>query len=462
MSNGSVYDFLFEGRPPQSVTTYGQTVENIPKWMSDYTQGLIARANAAAAEPYIPYGGPRIAGFTPEQQAAWGLTEANIGAYQPYLEAGAAGYGGGLSRAANIGRAAAPFVASGAQDFRDPGMVESYMSPYIGNVLDRQEALATRTLEEEFLPRLQRTFGGAGQYGSRGGFGSMEDIGVRGVRDIQEGLEAQRLEALHGAYGQAADIFGQQRQREAELARIVGALEEAGAQQMFAGAEGLGRMGEAAQRMGLTDAASLEAIGAQQQGLSQRALDLAYQDFLEQRQLPFDRLAFMSNLIRGLPMDRMTTRTDVGPADIYQPSPLSQIIGAYGVYRGLQNPQGGQAEGGYIDGKGFQRGGLARVVIDLDSPDYSVEIEPSEEEGDEMEYAEGGYAYPKAYAEGGLAQYANGGFFQTYFPTFSRWGQGVSQWARALRPKIGQALGIQSMMEDAPGGKFLKLDEKQD
>ena len=48
---GSVTDFLFEGKPPKSVTTYGQTIENVPKWMSDYTQGLIARANAAAAEP---------------------------------------------------------------------------------------------------------------------------------------------------------------------------------------------------------------------------------------------------------------------------------------------------------------------------------------------------------------------------------------------------------------------------
>lgn len=350
MSNGnSIYDFLFEGRPPQSVTTYGQTVENIPKWMSDYTQGLIARANAAAAEPYIPYGGPRIAGFTPEQQAAWGLTEANIGAYQPYLEAGASGYMGGLERAANIGRAASPFVMAGAQDFTDPGMVEQYMSPYVQNVLDRQESLATRTLEEEFMPRISGMFGGAGQYGSRGGTGSMEDIAVRGARDIQEGLEAQRLEALHGVYGQAADIFGQQRSREAELARIVGALEEAGAQSMFQGAEGLGRMGEAAQQMGLTDAAALEGIGAQIQGLDQRALDLAYQDFLEQRQLPFDRLAFMSDIIRGIQVPRTTTRTDVGPAQVYQPSPLSQLVGAYGVYRGL-NP-GGQAEGGYIEGE---------------------------------------------------------------------------------------------------------------
>ena len=421
MSN--IYDFLFEGRPPQSVTTYGQTVENIPKWMSDYTQGLIARANAAAAEPYIPYGGPRIAGFTPEQQAAFGMTEANIGAYQPFVEAGARGYAGGLERAANIGRAAAPFVARGARGWTDPGVVEDYMSPYVQNVLDRQEQLATRTLTEEFMPQISGMFGGAGQYGSRGGTGSMEDIAVRGARDIQEGLEAQRLEALHGAYGQAADIFGAQAQRDAELARIVGALEEAGAQQMFAGAEGLGRMGEFAQTAGLRDAAAMEAIGAQMQGLDQRALDLAYEDFVRQRDLPFDRLAFMSNLIRGLPMTTTTTRTDTGPASVYQPSPLSQIAGAYGVYRGL-NPRG-EAEGGWIEGE------------------Y--------EEVDE--YAKGGYVPggpPEDFQLGGLARYVGAipGRFRN--------------WASQIIPRIGQALGVQNMLGDPPGGKFLKLDEKQD
>ncbi len=361
-----ITDFLFEGKPPQSVTTYGQTVENIPKWMSDYTQGLIARANAAAAEPYIPYGGPRIAGFSEDEQTAFGLTEANIGAYQPYLEAGAAGYGGGLQRAANIRRSADPFLEAGSRMWTDEGVAESYMNPYIGGVLDRQEQLATRTLEESFLPSLQRTFGGAGQYGSRGGTGSMEDIGVQGMRDIQEGLEAQRLEALSGAYGQGADIFGADMSRQGELARITGALEEAGAQQMFAGAEGLGRMGEAAQRMGITDAASMAEIGQQQRGMDQASLDLAYQDFIEQRDLPFQRVGFMSDVIRGLPSQGgVTTRTDVGPASIYQPSGLSQLAGAYGVYRGLQS---GGAEGGYL--------------IDGDFEDMT-------------DYAEGGYAYPK-------------------------------------------------------------------
>lgn len=432
-------DFLFEGQPPASVTTYGQTVENIPKWMSDYTQGLIARANAAAAEPYIPYGGPRIAGFTPEQQAAFGMTEAGMGAYMPYLEGAAAGYGGGLSRAANIGRAASPFVQAGSRQWTDEGVADEYMSPYIGNVLDRQEALATRTLEEEFMPRVSGMFGGAGQYGSRGGTGSMQDIATSGARDIQEGLEAQRLEALHGAYGQGADIFAGDQTRQAEMARIVGALEEAGAMSMYRGAEGLGQLGSEAQRMGLTDAAAMEGIGAQRQAQDQRSLDLAYQDFLEQRQLPFDRLGFMSNIVRGLPMDRMVNRTDVGPASVYQPSPLSQIVGAYGVYRGM-NPRD-EAEGGYIEG------------------DYD----------DVTDYGEGGYAYPKGYAEGGLAEYAFGGRvldgirsgIASRFPSFNRW---MGRWGY---PDVGDSVGVSRGKQitdstEATSRKRNWRDEKQD
>jgi hypothetical protein len=312
------------------------------------------------------------------------------------------------------------------------------MSPYIGNVLDRQEALATRTLEDEFMPRVSGMFGGAGQYGSRGGTGSMEDVAIRGTRDIQEGLEAQRLEALHGAYGQGADIFGRDQTRQGEMARIVGALEEAGAQSMYQGAEGLGMLGSEAQRMGLVDAAAMEGIGAQQQGLDQRSLDLAYQDFLEQRNLPFDRLGFMSNIVRGLPMDRMMTRTDVGPANVYQPSPLSQIVGAYGVYRGM-NP--GEAEGGYIEA------------------DYD----------DVTDYAEGGYAYPKGYAEGGLAQYAFGGRvldsirsgIANRFPSLNRW---MGKWGY---PDVGDSVGVVrgqqlSHNNESTGRKKNWRDEKQD
>jgi hypothetical protein len=262
---------------------------------------------------------------------------------------------------------AQPYLDQATGRFIDPGNVEAYMDPYIENVLNRQESLATRTLEEKFLPGLQSAFGGAEQYGSRGGTGSMEQIGVQGMRDIQEGLEEQRLAALSGAYGQAADIYGQDITNARELARVSGALDEAQAGAMYQGAAGVAGLGAESQRMGAFDAATLEAIGAQRRGLEQGSMDLAYQDFLEQRELPWTRLGQMSEIIRGIPpsfVPRATQRTDVGPAQVYQPSPLSQLVGGYGVYRGLT----GDAEGGYIRGalRDYADGGY------VDEPEYGI------------------------------------------------------------------------------------------
>jgi len=337
-------DFLFQGAPPKSVTTYGETVKNIPKWLSDYTQGMIAKANAAAAEPYIPYGGPRIAGFDPTQEAGFAAAEEAAGAYQPYLEGATAGTIGGLEQA--------------SRSFIDPGNVEQYMNPYIENVLQRQESLAGRTLEEKFLPALQQTFGGAGQYGSRGGAGSMETAGIRGIRDIQENLEEQRLATLGGAYGQAADIFGRDVQRAGEFG--------------LRGGMQLGALGEAAQGLGLRGAGALEAVGAQRRQLGQAGLDLAYGDFQEQRDLPFERLGFMSNIIRGMPYSQQVQTTERGPASVYQPSPFSQMVGGAALYKGLTGEGGifGDAEGGYI--RGYAKGGLvaAAEVINLNADDY--------------------------------------------------------------------------------------------
>jgi len=408
----SITDFLFEGQPPKSVTTYGQTVENVPKWMSDYTQGLIARANAAAAEPYIPYEGPRIAGFSPEQEQAYGLTEENLGAYQPYLEAGAEATAGGLQQATRAGNtnvrgAAQPYLDKASGRFVDPGNVEAYMNPYIEHVLNRQTELSGRNLTEKFLPQLQSTFEGAGQYGSRGGAGSMEDVGVRGTRDIMADLQSQQLATLGQAYGQAADIYGSDTSRAAQLAQTAGGLEQAtgqlgilGANARFTGAQQMGQMGEQASKLGMLDAAQLEQIGKSRQGMAQTGLDTAYQDFLEQRNLPMTRAQYMSEIIRGLPpsvIGRAGTTTKTGPADVYQPSGLSQIAGAYGVYRGLSSPTTGArggyvsaAEGGYIDNE------TGEYVEDQTAPgvDYSAHL-----------------AGPNDYNCGGLARYAAGGKF---------------------------------------------------
>jgi len=289
-----VLDFLFEGRPPASTTTYGQTVESIPAWLSDYTQGMIGRANVIAAEPYQAYEGPRIAGFSPDQLTGFEMGRENVGAYEPAF--------GAASGA--LGEATRGF----------PGAVGEYMNPYIENVLNRQQELSQRNLEENFIPALQGAFVGSGTFGGE----RMEELGIRGTRDISEALQGQQLGALGQAYGQAGELYG------ADATRALAAAPQYTA------------LGQAEQAAGLTDAATMEAIGAQERQLGQGSLDLAYQDFLRQEQYPREMVDWMSTVIRGLPpQGRVIQQTDVGPASVYQPSPLSQIASGYSAYRGL-------------------------------------------------------------------------------------------------------------------------------
>ena len=315
-----------------------------------------------------------------------------------------------------------PYMQQAQGSFSDPNVVQQYMDPYIQNVLARQAEESGRQLTERFIPELQGAFTGAGQFGSRGGYGSMQDIGTRGVREIAEGLQGQQLAALSGAYGEAGQRYEAERARYGELAKTRGALEEAGAQAMFAGAQGVGQMGEAAQRMGLTDAAAMAEIGRQTQAQDQASMDLAYSDFLEQRDLPFERVGFMSNIVRGLPYAKTQQTTRFGPADIYQPSPLSQLAGAYGVYRGLTGQPGG-AEGGYVIDGEFE---------------------------EVPEYADGGYVDADGYQFGGLATAARAA------------GRGIAgagrraiDWARSLYPDPGRSVGV-------AGGHNLTLEHKQD
>lgn len=330
-----VNDFLFEGRPPPSVTTYGQTVDSMPKWLSDYTQGLVSRANAIAAEDYQPYGGPRISDFSEDEQAGFQATRDNIGSYQPYINAAGATLSGGLSQAQRG-------IDAGTQNF--PGAVQDYMDPYIGNVLDRNTTLSNRNLEENLIPQLQNTFTRAGHFGSD----RMMDLAGRTFRDTSENLNQQNLGALSQAYGQAGQLFGADRARDLQGAGIAA---ETGIQ----GSRQLGALGQMQSQMGFGDAAALEAVGRTNRGMEQDSLNLAYQDFLQQRNYPRETIDWMSSVIRGLPYDQARQSQQYGPiGDQYQPSGASQLgsllTTGMGIYDTFRN---GQAKGGlqrYMEG----------------------------------------------------------------------------------------------------------------
>jgi len=282
----SVTDFLFNGAPPASVTTYGVAAKDTPAWYSDYTQGLVAKANAIAASPYQSYQGPRVAGTSPTQKTAYDMAKTAASSYQPYMQ--------------------------GAQMYSDAAGSTTGLAaanPYFSQ--------AAKTL-------LQNQFIGGGSFGgSRSG-----EALSRGMRDLQESTMAQQAQALQQGYTQAGQQFGQDQTRLAQMGQSAGTLQAADLNRMLELSKQQATLGGLEQQLGLTGAAAVESIGQQEQALNQRSLDLAYQDFQRQRDDPYNRIAFMNAAVRGLELPSRTTTESTGPANVYQPSVLSQLASA--------------------------------------------------------------------------------------------------------------------------------------
>lgn len=322
-----VLSFLFDGKPPPSVTTYGSNTTNVPQWLSDYTQGVLSKADAVSGQPYQAYGGPRVAGLTPEQLQAYDLTKGGVGAYKPDLNAANAGAQGVLGSvlpgiSGNLAGAGKTFTGD---------TVGEYTNPYIENVTNRATELANRNFNENLLPGIESKFTRAGQYGST----RMADTVLKGARDVSENLQSANDASLANSYTAGANIFGADASRQGQLAQtgITGATNASGM---------LGNLGKMTQELGLGDAASLEAVGAAQQGQNQKNLDTAYGDFQAQRDYPKQQTDWLSNIIRGIPnaaIPTQSTTTQTGPASSVGPSGIQGLGSLAAILKGIQELQ---------------------------------------------------------------------------------------------------------------------------
>jgi hypothetical protein len=177
--------------------------------------------------------------------------------------------------------------------------VGQYMSPYMQNVVDREKLAAAR--DSQLLGQQQQ--GQATQAGAFGGYreGIQRAERERGLRSQLQDIQAKGSQA---AYDNASNQFRQ------------------GVQQQLA-------VGQQQQQ-----------FGTQQQGTIQSMLDKQYQDFLAQRQYPYQQLEFMSNILRGTPMGMTNT--------LYGANPTvgSQLAGLGTAAYGLSKMA---AEGGVMD-----------------------------------------------------------------------------------------------------------------
>lgn len=289
-------------------TQQNVTQTNLPEYLKPYVLNLSKRAEAESYRPYQTYGAERIAGFTPAQEA---LQSETLGLQTPEQFA-AATAGAGATGMLGLGAAQRGFGAAF-------GPTQNYMSDYIQGALDpqiremnRQAALGQR--QDALSAMRSGSFGGARQ----------ALMATERERTANQGIQ----DVLGRGYQSAFEAAQRQQQ-------FLGGLGMQGLQQAGTASQLLGQLGTAEQAANLSRLQAQSQTAAQAQALQQQRLDMAYQDFLRQRDYPKEQLGFYSNIIRGLPQQMGSTQLT------YQQQPgigqqlLGYGLGALGAYKAL-------------------------------------------------------------------------------------------------------------------------------
>jgi hypothetical protein len=381
--------------------------------------------------PYQTYGGQRIAEFSPMQQQAFGNVGNMQTA--PQLGQATNATAGVMAAAANnqynpmqtsyLGANApslnqyqmGPASQVRTQDFNRPGTAQQFMNPYLSASLQPQLAEIGRQYDitgqqEKSQATGQGAFGGNRQAlmqaenarnkntamntaigqgyntafnNAQQQFNAQQNANLQaqqanqqaglstGIQNLQSALQTQGLGSGQNLQAQLANqgAFGNAQQLAANQQQFGANIGQQNLQQILAGAGQLGQLGQTqfGQQQGINTAQ--QQVGAVQQAQAQQNLDQGYQDFLKQQNYPYQQLAFMSDMTRGLPLSQSAATQYTAP-----PSMVSQLgglgmagLGAYGAAGGFKQPY---KEGGIISaykdgGKvGYSVGGDISTMTD--------------------------------------------------------------------------------------------------
>jgi hypothetical protein len=208
-----------------------------------------------------------------------------------------------------------------------------------------------------------------GQQGRMQGLGQAGQFLGQGIQGAQAGLQgvgAQQAAGQLGLQGTAQGMQGAGYGLQGVTAATgAGQLGLQGLGQATSAASTLGQLGQTQFGQEQAISAEQQKVGAIQQAQAQQGLDLAYQDFLKQRNYPYQQLAFQSDMLRGLPLSQSAQSMYTAP-----PSMGSQLgglgmsaLGIYGMSGGFRAKGGmvgkGYAEGGLMAAKAYKEGGYA-------------------------------------------------------------------------------------------------------
>ena len=306
-------------------TSYQEYRTGFAEEIEPYATALLGQAQLATdteLNPYQQYMRDRQAQFTPLQQQSF----ENAGLMQTAPQLGDATAMAGM---AGLGALNTQYTFNPYQTQQFTGNnVQGYMSPYMQNVVERQQADAQRQSDiagqsQQAQAARSGAFGGSGDYLMRSqAAGNL----ARQKGDIQaKGLQDAYTQAM-GQFNQsqAQNLAGQQ--LNAQQQQFGAGLGLQGLQTAMTGAKSLADIGSTqyGQNVGLLNIQNQ--FGAQQQQQMQNALNTEYQDFLNYQNYPYKQMGFMSDMIRGLPLTQQSSSMFAQP-----PSAVSQIAGLGGA-----------------------------------------------------------------------------------------------------------------------------------
>ena len=276
-----------QGAALPNITTTQQQATAAPAWYMDYLNNLAGTSTQAGANAqYI--------GAQPLQQQAFEQTAANVGNYQPNLQAANA-------LTMNAATTAAPSLAG------------QYMNPYLSNVVDEAGRLGLQNIRNTISPQATAGAVGSGQFGSTRG----ANVLGQNITSALQNLGGQQQGLLASGYQNALT------QAQADL------------QRQMAGGSQMGALGTTTQNLGMGDVNALSTMGGQQQQIAQN-----------EQLFPLQVAAQQAALMKGFTIPTSVSSTYTGPIPgAYQSSPLAQLgslgAGITGLFTSA--PNGGAA-----------------------------------------------------------------------------------------------------------------------
>ena len=283
-------------------TTTQQTA-TLPAFQEAQFKELFGAARGAAQQPFIPYTGPMVAGFSPDQlrqfQATRGLFETGMG-YDP------------TKALQGLAQEARPMTGQAASLLGQD--IGAYQSPYQQQVID----LAMQDIQKQ----ADIARGGAQERAIRAGaFGGSRSalIESESQRPYAEQMARTSADLRQRGFQQAQAAAERDVARQQQMAMFAPQF-ELQARQQQAGLLGGLQTGQL-QGLGL-----LGQAGAQQQALQQRAIDAQRREFQRALDYPRQQIGLLQAGM-GTPLVG-TTRTEsqkAGAGDI-----LSSVFGLFG------------------------------------------------------------------------------------------------------------------------------------